>query len=214
MEDTPDDEELGYILEVDLEYPPELHDLHNDYPLAPEKMQITPEMLSPYSQQLAKDLEYSPGKVEKLIPNLWNKTKYILHYRKLKFYLEQGMTLTKIYRGLMFIEKPWLKPYIDLNTRMRPETNTKFEKNFFKLMNDSVFGKTMEDIGKRVNVKLMSEKADFKKWTARGAYKNSKVFISDDVKEEYFAALNMMKATVRLEKPTFLCPGTFQTVDV
>ena len=84
-----DDAETGYFLEVDLEYPQELHDLHSDYPLAPEKMQISPDMLSPYQCALKEDLQYKPAKVEKLLPNLWDKEKYVLHYRNLKFYINQ-----------------------------------------------------------------------------------------------------------------------------
>ena len=79
-----DDGEEGYILEVDLKYPPHLHDLHSDYPLAPEKMKVTTDMLSPYCQQLASDLHLKPGSVSKLVPNLKDKTKYIVHYHNLK----------------------------------------------------------------------------------------------------------------------------------
>ena len=156
-----DDAEIGYILEVDLEYSGELHDYHNDYnPLAPEKTEITPEMLSPYCQQLTKDLEYNPNKVEKLLPNLWHKEKYILHYRNLKLYLSLGMKLQKVHRVLQFKQQAWLKPQIELNTQLRAEASNKREKDFFKLMNNSVFGKTMEDIRKRVNIKLVDDDDD------------------------------------------------------
>ena len=104
-----DDADTGYFLEVDLEYPKELHDLHSDYPLAPEKMLISHEMLSPYQQQLKEDLGYKPARVEKLVPNLWNKEKYIIHYRNLKFYLSQGLKLQKIHRVLQFKQEAWLK---------------------------------------------------------------------------------------------------------
>ena len=162
-----DDEEIGYFLEVDLEYPPELHDLHSDYPLAPEKIEITPEMLSSYCQRLAKDLEYKPAKVEKLVPNLWPKERYILHYRNLKQCLSLGLKLQKIHRVLQFKQQPWLKPYIELNTRLRAAATNDFEKDFFKLMNNSVFGKTMEDVRKRVNVKLVTEPSIFKKYASK-----------------------------------------------
>ncbi len=109
------------ILEVDLEYPKELHDLHNEYPLAPEKLTI--------------------GKVDKLIPNLNDKTKYVLHHKNLKQYLSQGLRLTKIHKGVTFEEKNFMKKYIDLNTDMRTKGTTDFEKDFYKLMNNSVFGK-------------------------------------------------------------------------
>ncbi|KAK3731607.1 hypothetical protein QZH41_004847 [Actinostola sp. cb2023] len=89
-----DDSEDGFILEVDLEYPQELHDQHSDYPLAPERMQVTSNMLSPYCQQLNEDLDLGCAPVTKLVPNLNNKTHYILHYQNLKLYLELGMKLT------------------------------------------------------------------------------------------------------------------------
>lgn len=101
-----DDADMGYFLEVDLDYPSELHDHHSDYPLAPEKMLITPEMLSPYQCQLKEDLGYKPAKVEKLVPNLWNKEKYIIHYRNLKQYLSLGLKLIKIHRVLQFKQEP------------------------------------------------------------------------------------------------------------
>lgn len=97
-----DDADTGFILEVDLEYPPELHDLHSDYLLAPEKIEISPEMLAPYQLNLKDELEYTPAKVAKLVPNLWNKRKYVIHYRNLKQYLSLGTKLTKIHRVLQF----------------------------------------------------------------------------------------------------------------
>jgi len=158
-----DEADIGYFLEVDLKYPEDLHDLHSDYPLALEKMLISHDMLSPYQQALKKELEYKPTKAEKLVPNLWDKEKYVIHYRNLKQYLNQGMKLQKIHRVLQFKQEPWLKLYIEHNTRLRAAACNDFEKDFFKLMNNSVFGKTMEDVRKRVNIKLVSEPTTFKK---------------------------------------------------
>ena len=123
------------ILEVDLDYPKELHKTHNDFPLAPERLMI--------------------GKVEKLIPNLWGKKKYVLHEKNLKLYCDLGLKITKIHRGIKFREEPWMKSYIELNTDLRTKGKNDFEKDFFKLMNNSVFGKTMENIRNRVNVQLV-----------------------------------------------------------
>jgi len=86
------------------------------------------------------------NKVEKLIPTLRKKDKYVLHHRNLKQYLEMGMNLTKIHRGISFDEHAWLKPYIELNTKLRTEASSEFDKDFFKLMNNSVFGKNMQNI--------------------------------------------------------------------
>ncbi|XP_033729418.1 uncharacterized protein LOC117318555 [Pecten maximus] len=107
-----DDSQEGYILEVDLYYPSELHDLHNDYPLAPERIQATADMLSPFASKLLEDLGLKGTSTEKLIP-LNPKTKYLLHYRNLKQYLSLGMKLTKVHRVLSFQQSPWLKTYID-----------------------------------------------------------------------------------------------------
>jgi hypothetical protein len=104
-----DDSEDGYILDVDLDYPPELHDHHNEYPLAPEKMKVTENMLSPYAKQLLEELEMKGTSTEKLIPNLHPKEKYVVLYRNLKLYLSLGMQLTRIHRVMTFKQKPWLK---------------------------------------------------------------------------------------------------------
>ena len=199
----PDDAPMGFILEVDLEYPATLHDLHSDYPLASEKMMITEEMLSPYQKQLKQDLSYKPAKVEKLVPNLWNKTKYIIHYRNLKQALSLGLKLTKIHRVLAFKQQPWLKPYIELNTRLRTQATSDFEKDFFKLMNNSVFGKTMEDVRKRVNIKLITNPKSFSKHVAKISYKRSEVFVNNEDKEQYLVGLEAKKLTITLDKPIY-----------
>ena len=113
------DEEEGLILEVDLEYPHELHDLHNDYPLAVEKMKVTKDMLSPYCKQILEKYNVSIGQVSKLVPTLANKEKYVLHYRNLQLYLELGLKLKTIHRALEFNQSPWLAQYIDYNTKKR-----------------------------------------------------------------------------------------------
>ena len=138
----------GLILEVDLEYPPELHRLHNDYPLAPEKMVVREEMLSDYSREILGREGMTIGKVQKLIPNLKDKEKYVLHYRNLQLYLKLGLKLKKIHRALEFSQSKWLEPYIAFNTQKRAGAKNAFEKDFFKLMNNSVFGKTMENLRK------------------------------------------------------------------
>ena len=123
---VPDDTETGYVFECDLEYPSELHDLHNDYPLAPEHMMINESMLSPY----CKTLNLKPVFTEKLIGSLQTKTKYKVHYRNLKLYLSLGMKLLKLHLVLAFTQKPWLKLYIELNTRLRQDAKNEFERDY------------------------------------------------------------------------------------
>ena len=100
---------IGYLLEADLEYPDELHKLHNDYPLAPEKLAVSGDMLSKYCKEIADKYEIKVGDVKILIPNLGNKTNYVVHYRNLQLYLSLGMKLTKIHRALKFKQSDWIK---------------------------------------------------------------------------------------------------------
>ena len=193
-----DESEEGYILEVDLKYPKELHDLHNDYPLAPEKMKICPEMLSPYCKQLSEDLKLGSVAVPKLVLNLNDKTKYIVHYRNLKLYLRLGMELTEIHRVLVFQQSPWLKAYIDFNTERRKHAMNDFEKDFYKLMNNAVFGKTMENLRKRVNVKLVNDKTKLTNLTARPLFDSFRIFSED------LAAVNMKKTKLYLNRPIYV----------
>ena len=172
-------EKTPCILEVDLEYPEDLHDLHNDYPFCPER------------------IECKNG-VEKLIPNLRNKTKYVIHYKNLIQCLKAGMKLKKIHRGIKFIESAWLKPYIDKNTNLRTQAKNNFEKDFFKLMNNSVFGKTMENIRNRVNVKLVNTEERLKKLSAKPNYKSCKIF------NENLISVHLKKTSLTMNKPVYL----------
>ena len=135
------DGKKGLILEVDLEYPQELHDLHNDYPVCPEKVKVSNDMLSGYCKKIAKRYKISIGLVSKLIPILRAKKEYVLHYHNLQLYLDLGLKIKKVHRVLKFDQSPWLKQYIDFNTEKRKNAKNSFEKDFFKLMNNSVFGK-------------------------------------------------------------------------
>lgn len=119
-----DDAKTGYIFEVDLDYPARLHDLHNDYPFCAENM-------------------YVPGttNIKKLLLTLFDKKNYVIHYRMLKLALQHGLVLKKVHRVLKFHQRPWLKPYIMLNTELRTKATNDFEKNFFKLLCNAIFGK-------------------------------------------------------------------------
>ena len=116
---------------------------YNDYLLAPEKLAESYEMLSDYCKKIANKYEIKVGDVKKLIPNLGNKTNYVLHYRDLQLYLSLGMKLTKIHRVLKFKQSDWMKKYIDFNTEKRKNAANSLEQDFFKLRINSVYGKTM-----------------------------------------------------------------------
>ena len=166
------------ILEVDLEYPLELHDLHNDYPLAPDHLEM--------------------NGVEKLIPNFYKKEKYVLHYEALKTYEKYGIKITKIHRGVVFHDSPWMKEYVDKNTKLRMQSKNDFEKDFFKLMNNSVFGKTIEDIRKRTDIKLVTTPEQARKYINKPNYKGRTTF-SDNL-----VAIHMGKTEIYMNKHVYL----------
>ena len=188
----------GLILEVDLEYPKELHDRHNDYPIGAEKVKVSDNMLSDYCKKIASKFNISTGLVHKLIPNLNNKEKYVLHYRNLQLYIELGLKLRNIHRVLEFNQSPWLKKYIDCNTQKRTNAKNSFEKDFFKLMNNSVFGKTMENIRKRVDVRLITNEKKLLKMTSKPTYVSSKIF------NENLVAVHKIKETLTLNRPAYV----------
>ena len=193
-----DESEKGLILEVDLEYPKELHDLHNDYPLAAEKIKVTENMLSPYCKKIAEKFGVKIGLVEKLVPTLFNKERYVLHYRNLQLYMSLGLKLTKIHRALEFDQSPWLKSYIDFNTKKRANAKNSFEKDFFKLMNNSVFGKTMENLRKRQDIKLVTDEENLLRWASKPSFISCKIFNEDLV------AIHKTKTTLTLNRPAYV----------
>ena len=163
LENLRDDSKDGYIYEVDMHYPAKLHNQHDDYPLAPESLVIDREMYSPTQQSVFP--ESIPQK--KLTPNLRDKTRYVVHYRNLKLYVQLGLVITKVHRVLTFKQSPWLKAYIDFNTHYRSLSDNGFLRDFFKLMNNSVFGKTQENLRKRVQLDLITDAAILRKRVAK-----------------------------------------------
>ena len=161
------DTNIGFIFEVDLDYPESLWDVHNDYPLAPEKIKI--------------------DKIDKLICSFLPKKHYVLHYKNLKQYLKEGMILKKVHRGIKFYQSPWMEPYIRKNTDLRKDAKNAFEKDFFKLMNNSVFGKTIENIRKRQNVILVDDRKLALKLSSKPNFERLTIF------DENLVAVHMKK---------------------
>ena len=193
-----EDRKKGMILGVDLEYPKELYELHNDYPLAAEKMKVTKEMLPPYCKIIREKFGINIGQVAKLIPTLSGKNNYVLHYRNLQLYLSLGLRLKKIHKVLEFDQSAWLGQYINFNTRKRMGDKNAFQKDFFKLLNNSVFGKTMENIRKRVDVRLVTDQKKLSKLVSKPTYVNSKIFNEDLV------AVHKIKETPTLDRPAYV----------
>ena len=208
------DQEKGYILEVDIHTPTAMHAKLSDYPLAPERKPILGRNLSPYQREILKEQyrlekttttdEQLEEKVtgykstEKLILDLEPKTKYILHYRTLQLYLKLGMKITRVHRVLCFKQKPWLRSYITKNTEMRQKAANDFEKDFYKLMNNAFFGKTMENVRKRRHIDIIATPEKLKKLVAQPTFKSITSF------NEEISAVERLKAKVMMNKPIYI----------
>ena len=156
----------GCALEVDLEYPKELRELHNDYSLAPDRIEIKREMLSDYQLKIADLYNIPIGNVKKLVSDFFDKEKYVIHYENLQLYLRLGLKLKKVYRVSEFNQSQWLKQYVEFNTQKRIEAQKNGDKDgkaLNKLMNNVAYGKTMENLRNRIDVKLVSNKKDYLK---------------------------------------------------
>ena len=168
----------GYIFEVDLEYPTKLWETHNDYPLAPEKIIV--------------------NGIEKLISHFLTRKNYVVHYRNLRQYLELGMKLTAVHRGISFNQSSWMEPYIKKNTELRQKASNNCDKDFFKLMNNSVFGKTIENIRKRQNIFLVDNRKRAKRLVNRPDFERATIF------DKNLIAVHMKKTEVYFNKPVYV----------
>ena len=177
-----EDSDIGYTLEVDLEYPKHLHDLHNDYPLAPERFK--PE----------------GSDCEKLCGTFYDKKDYIIDIRNLQFYIEKGLILKKVSRVVQYTQKKWLKDWIDLNTNYRKEAKNEFEKDYFKLMNNSVFGKTMENVRNRIKVECCFDDDRQKHLQSKTNFLRTKPYHNEN---NTFSIVELNQNTVKLDKPIY-----------
>ena len=189
---------VGHILEVDLEYCKELHDFHSDYPLRPEKIEISSNILSKYCNGIANKYGIKVGGVKKLIFNLGDKVKYVVHYNNLQCYLSLEMKLVKVHRILKFKQSNWLKEYVEFNTKKGQESTDEFNKYLFKLLINCVYGKSMENITKRINVKLVNNLKEYSKYVSEPNFISQKIF------DKNFAATHSMKTVLTLNKPIFI----------
>ena len=193
-----DNSQHEYFLEVEMYCPDELHDYQNDFPMAPEKLKVTREILSPDQMNDIKRFDIKIGTTKKLIPNLFPKNNYITHYRNLRYYLQNGWKLTKVHKILEFKQSPWMKPYIDFNTEKRMQATNESDKNFFKLMINSVYGKTMENMRKRMKIRIVTNKIDCVKYSSRPTFINSIIYGKNLV------AIHEKPQEVKLNKPIYV----------
>ena len=168
----------SYILEVDVKYPKRLHQLHSDLPFLSERMEI--------------------NKCKKLVCNLSNKKKYVAHINSLKQALNHGLKFKKIHRVIEFNQEAWLEPYINMNTELRKLASNDFQKNFFKLINNALFGKTMENIRKHRDIKLVTTDKKRSKLVSEPNYHTINL-ISEDL-----SIIEMKKTKLKMNKPIYL----------
>ena len=168
----------GYILDVDVDYPSKLQNLHSDLPFLPERMVI--------------------NNTKKLVCNINDKKTYIVHINVLKQALDHGLKLKKVHRIIEFEQEAWLKEYIDVNTELRKKATNDFEKDFFKLMNNAVFGKIMENVRKHRDIKLVKSDKKINKLVSEPSFHTMKLI------DKNLAIIEMRKVKVKMNKPIYL----------
>ena len=161
-----------------MQYPEKVHELHNDLPFLPERMKLE--------------------KVKKLVAYLNDKTEYVIQIRNSKQALNHGFILKKVHRVIKFNQNAWLKPYIDMNNKLRDKAKNNFEKYFFKLLNDAIFGKTMEDVRQHRNIKLVTTEMK-RNYLVSGANYQAKEFFTENL-----LAIEMKKTQILMNKPVYL----------
>ena len=170
--------DIGYIFEVDVEYPKNLLNLHKDFLFLAERKKTE--------------------KCKKLVCSIHDKQNYVVHIRALKQALNHGLILKKVHKVIQFNQKAWLKPYIDMNTKLKTEAKNDFEKDFFKLMNNPVFGKTMENVRKHRYIKLVTTDKRRNQLAPEPNYHTTKYF------SENLMATEIKKIRVKMNKPIYL----------
>ena len=199
-----DEADYGYIFEVDLEYPRELHASTADFPLAPESDFVEEDMFSPFMKNFYDDLctargcdkRYKPYR--KLLLSQYDKQYYVCHYSILKFYLLMGMRVVRVRSAIRFRQKRFVEPYIKYNSEKRALARNAFEKDYYKLKNNSFFGKTMEDVRNRIDYRLLT------KWERLERLSSSPLFVDVDIFSESVVGVHMFKSKVVLDKPVYI----------
>ena len=194
--ETPDENEWGYIVECDLIFPKEIHNKLKEYPPAPEILTPKEEWMSDFQLDLKKKLNIK-SKCPKLIPHLMEHKNYCIHYRNLKYLIKLGIKIGPVHNIVSFYQKPWLKTYVDFNTEMRKKAKNEFEKDFFKLMKNSVFGKTMENVKNRIKLHATTSNDNAVKWFSKINLKGCREF-------DGLYLIEMFKEEIVYDKPLYV----------
>jgi hypothetical protein len=194
------DGDTGFLLEVDLGYPHEIHDKTKDLPLAPEKLKINTNCLSAFMKEQYKRLSKGslPKTYEKLLLTQWDKTSYVVHGKLLQFYLRQGMVLQKIRRGLIFKQDYVFREYISYNSSKRQVARNAFEKDFYKLKNNALYGKTVENVRRRMNFRICNSAEKQLNLASNPSYLSTIIF------NESLTGVRLAKEIAVLDKPVFI----------
>ena len=194
---TPDDCEIGVFVEVDLKYPDEIEQKTKNFPFYPENKIAPQDKFTDYMKQHKQD---SYTKWKKLICDWSDKKKYLIHYRMLKFYLKHGMVLEKVHEVISFKQSKWLEKNINSNTHKRNKTKNDFEKDFYKLLNNAFYGKTMENVRNRSKIEFVQKDDDVKivKWQSKLTFNGIHKFY------EKYDSFIFKQNEVLMDKPIYL----------
>ena len=195
---TDDNGEIGFVVEVDLEYPDAIHEKHSDFPIISDKQPIDPLELSEYQTQMKNALKVSATKTNKLRQTFHPKSHYVTHFRNLKFFVEQGIIVTKIHKAIKFQQSKWLSRYAELNTQRRKEATSKLDQNFFKLMTNSTFGKLCKSLRNRVTVTFVRTEDELLKATSEVVLSTIKVI------DENLSLITKKKQNIMWNKSTIV----------
>ena len=198
LENVKPDSEIGHILEVDLTYPNELHDFHNEYPYCCDHVTLKDDMLSPYAKLIAEKHGLASGKSSKLVSSLNDKTKYVIHEVNLKQAVDAGLKLTKIHRIIRFNQKPWMREFIEFNINKRKESKNEFEKGFFKIMCNATYGRTLMNLRKRENISLITDAKKLNDCVKKPDFISCKIF------NENLVAVHKIKQKLYMNQPIYV----------
>lgn len=193
-----DDQPYGFFVECDFDYPDALHDAHNDYPLAPERLLVHDYLLSNTQHGIRERYAISHAVTAKLVPNFFPKKQQLVHYRNLRFYLEQGLVLTKVHKAIRFRQSAWLQPYVQTNTELRAKCKDPVEANVRKGAVNYIYGKCVENLTKRTDVKLVNSHQTCERLINKPHCLRFQLFA------EELAAVELQKVKCLINKPTYV----------